>query len=159
MFYHRTRPVYGMAWDERIEKNRVDKSDLVRRGYSHGILVYANSEPVGWCHYGPKEELPRIDAGRNYKKLSLPDSGGNKLWRITCFFVYNSHRRAGIAQVALRAPLNSIKEKGGGIVETYPATNMSAVALWFGTVGMFEREGFRKVAVLGRSNVVMRKIV
>jgi hypothetical protein len=37
------------------------KKEFVDSGRSHGILVSANGEPVGWCQYGPKEELPRID--------------------------------------------------------------------------------------------------
>jgi hypothetical protein len=42
-------------------RNRREKRDLVERGHAHGILVYANGEPVGWCQYGPREELPRIN--------------------------------------------------------------------------------------------------
>lgn len=160
MYYHRERPVSGVSWDKRVGKNRLDKKNLVRRGLSHGVIVYnQNGDPVGSCQYGLKQELPRIDSGRNYKRLTLPDPKGRKFWKITCFFVDNKDRRKGVAKLALRAVLESIKKKGGGIVETYPATNLRAVAVWFGTVGMFEREGFKQVAVLGRSNLVMRKLV
>jgi ribosomal protein S18 acetylase RimI-like enzyme len=161
MYYQRAHPLPKMSWDSRVRKNRLDKKVLIERGLSHGIIVYFDKEPIGWCQYGEKEELPRIDSGRNYKKLMLPSSkkGKKKLWRITCFFVDKGHRRRGVSQIALKAALRSIKEKGGGIVESYPATNMRAVAIWFGTIAMFRREGFTKVAVLGRSNFVMRKSV
>ncbi len=46
---------------------------------------------------------------------------------------------------------------GGGIVEAYPATHGRAVATWFGTVGMFEREGFKVVRPFGQSNVLVRR--
>jgi len=36
------------------------------------------------------------------------------------------------------------------------ATNKKTVAVWFGTVAMFEAERFGKVATLGRTNLVMR---
>jgi ribosomal protein S18 acetylase RimI-like enzyme len=157
MFYQRANPLPRMPWEKRVLKNRSDKKNLIKRGLAHGILVYYNGEAIGWCQYGEKKELPRIDSGRNYKKLTLADPTQRKLWRITCFFVDKAHRRKGVSQIALRAALKSIKQKGGGIVESYPATNMRAVAIWFGSQGMFRREGFEKVATLGRSNVVMRK--
>lgn len=158
MFYHRSHPISNqdLAREERSAKNRRDKKTLVDEERSHGILVYAGGQPVGWCQYGLREELPRIDAGRNYRKLALRDDA-EKLWRITCFFVDADFRRKGVARVALTAALSSIKEKGGGIVEAYPATSMRAVGTWFGTVGMFEREEFRTVSTLGRSHVVVRR--
>jgi hypothetical protein len=42
-------------------KNRREKRELVEKRGSHGILVYADGEHIGWCQYGPKDELPRID--------------------------------------------------------------------------------------------------
>lgn len=154
MFYHRARPI---AEEERARRNRREKRTLVLQGRSHGILVYAGEQAVGWCQFGPREELPRIDAGRNYRKLALPRAA--KLWRITCFFVDRDHRRKGVAQTALRAALRAIRKRGGELVEAYPATNRGAVATWFGSVAMFKRERFRQVAVLGKSNVVMRRRV
>jgi ribosomal protein S18 acetylase RimI-like enzyme len=158
MFYHRTGPVTSTAagrlnWASR---NRSDKRALVRRGSSQGILVYAGEQPVGSCQYGLKEQLPRIDAGRYYRKLELANDPG-QLWRITCFFVDRDFRHRGIATIALRAALEAIRKKGGGVVEAYPVTNPRAVPIWFGSVGMFEREGFRKIAQLGRSTLVMRR--
>lgn len=75
----RTRPERGV-------RNRVEKRELVERGCAHGILVYADGAPVGWCQYGPREELPRIDNTRKYRGLA-PECGTVKLWRITCFAV------------------------------------------------------------------------
>jgi len=158
MFYHRPgplRPAAGSRLDW-ASRNRSDKRALVRRGSSQGILVYAGDQPVGSCQYGLKEELPRIDAGRNYRKLDLPNEEG-RLWRITCFFVDRDYRRQGIALIALRAALESIRRRGGGVVEAYPVTHWKAVPTWFGSVEMFEREGFRKIAALGRSALVMRR--
>ena len=163
MYYHRPRPVPRkereiLTREQRIEKNRKDKRDLVEKGRSHGILVYSRGEPIGWCQYGPKEELPRIDAGRKYRKLSL-DSSGKKLWRITCFCIDRRYRNRGVASAGLKAALSSIGKSGGGLVEAYPATRKGALAVWFGTRAMFEDEGFDVVAPFGRSNVLMRRVV
>jgi GNAT superfamily N-acetyltransferase len=84
---------------------------------------------------------------------------GRKLWRLTCFFVDRDFRKKGVAGVALRAALDSIQKQGGGIVEAYPPTSKEggSWALWFGTVAMFEREGFKAHAKLGEKHLLMRK--
>lgn len=144
-----------------IALNRREKKALVEHDRTHGILVYAGDQAVGWCQYGPKEELPRIDAGNNYRRLDLSDDQGKKLWRLTCFFVDRDFRKKGVAGVALRAALKSISSQGGGIVEAYPPTSKEggSWALWFGTVAMFEREGFKAHAKLGEKHLLMRKTV
>jgi len=145
MFYHRARSKTepDLQREPRVVVNRRDKESLVSEGRSHGILVYAGEDAVGSCQYGPREELPRIDAGRNYRRLDLPEADG-RLWRITCFFVDRDHRRKGVAQTALRGALSSIERRGGGIVEAYPATNKKAVAVWSGRFRCSRRRDFSK---------------
>src|SRR5438874_6559675 len=113
---------------ERGVRNRREKKEMVESGRSHGILVYVEGEPVGWCQYGLKEELPRIDNSRNYRVLGRELARGlgrglavkgkaQRLWRITCFVVDKKYRRRGIAAAALKAALKAIRKKGGGVVE------------------------------------------
>jgi GNAT superfamily N-acetyltransferase len=143
-------------------RNHLEKAELVEKGRAHGILVYANGKPVGWCQYGPSEELPRIDNSRNYRGLA-PDGGVRKVWRITCFVVEKKHRRRGVATAALKAALAAIRKKGGGLVEAYPVARWDGAA--FGnmsthsTVSMFEKQGFKRVAPFGASNVLLRRTV
>ena len=146
---------------ERAVENHRKKAQLVENGCAHGILVYANEEPVGWCQYGPGEELPRTDHSQNYRKLGL-EHETEKLWRITCFVVDKQHRKRGVATAGLRAALEAIKEKGGGLVEAYPVskTNQGSNYLYCGTAAMFAKAGFKPIAPLatGRtSTVVMRR--
>ena len=155
----RTRPERGV-------RNRREKRDLVAKGRSHGILVYADGEPVGWCQYGPREELPRIDNSRRYRDLP-PPAGGERLWRITCFVVHKKHRRRGVGSAALRAALEAIRKRGGGVVEAYPIARWKAGTFGnestHGTASMFEKEGFEAVATFGRTrfstHVLMRRTV
>jgi len=161
IFYQRPRPVgRGLSAGLRSALNRKDKEALVVEKRSHAILVYDGKTPIGWCQYGRRDELPRIDARRTYRETPPADET-ETLWRITCFFVARSHRGKGIAKFALHAALESIRRQGGGTVEAYPVVSekMAAVAewRWFGTVGMFRREGFRTVAPLGTSGVLVRK--
>ncbi|MDG7010908.1 MAG: GNAT family N-acetyltransferase [Nitrososphaerota archaeon] len=160
VYYQRASPPpsAGMSLQQRADRNRKDKKSLVDSGDAHGIIVYAGKEPVGWCQYGVSHEIPRIDATRRYRRLS-PDYGGERVWRISCFCTDRKHRGKGVAGVALEGALRSIKKKGGGVVEAYPATRRGALAAWFGTVSMFEKQGFRVAAPFGRSNVLMTKTV
>jgi len=163
MYYHRAKPVtQGMTKDEATTRNKKDKKALVRNNRSHAALVYDGPNLAGWCQYGPKEELPRIDAGRNYNKLD-PLPSELRLWRITCFYVDKSYRNKGVARAALKGALEFIKREGGGIVEAYPVVSkkMAAVPewLWFGTPKMFLNENFKQVAPLGTSLALMRKTI
>ena len=178
MHFHRPRSLpKSQSLHSRAERgvrNRREKRELVEKGCSHGILVYAKGEPVGWCQYGPKEELPRFDNSRNYRGLAL-ERGKVNLWRITCFVVDKKYRKRGVASVALKAALEAIRNKGGGLVEAFPLIqweelcrsrirrcghapafgNMST----HGTLSMFEKEGFKAVAPFGITNVVVRRTV
>jgi ribosomal protein S18 acetylase RimI-like enzyme len=161
MYYQRAKPAgRGLSAQEWKRINRREKEKFVKEGWAHAALVYDGPTPVGWCQYGPKEELPRIDAGRFYRKAA-PPPGPDRLWRITCFFVDRKYRRRGVARAALSAALASIKRQGGGMVEAYPVVSIKMAAapewLWFGTPDMFRAEGFTNVAPLGTSRVLMRK--
>jgi len=159
-YYQRPGPLpkgetAGLTIKQRAARNRRDKKALVEKGCAHGILVYSKNEPVGWCQYGPKGELPRIDAGRKYRGLHLGNEA--RLWRITCFCVDKKYRKMNVASVGLSAALESIRKKGGGTIEAFPVTRKGALATWFGTVSMFRKQGFEVVAPFGKSNVLMRR--
>jgi len=169
MHFHRPRSLPRDQWlrtrAERGVRNRRQKRALVEQGCAHGILVYAKGEPVGWCQYGIREELPRIDNKRIYRGLA-PDST-QKLWRITCFAVLKPYRKRGVASAALQAALESIRSKGGGLVEAYPITRWLSRAFGnestHGSESMFMKAGFKAVAPFGStrfsSHVLMRKTI
>jgi hypothetical protein len=96
-----------------------------------------------------------------------------KLWRITRFVTDKKHR--GVASTALEAALESIRRKGGGVVEAYPLIPWEQVcrarvhrcghapafgnSSTHGTLSMFEKLGFKAVGPYGLSNVVVRRTV
>lgn len=170
MHFHRPCGLPKNKWlptrAERGVRNRREKKELVESGHSHGILVYANGEPVGWCQYGPKEELPPVDNSRKYR-AHAPEPSADKLWRITCFVVLKKYRKQGVASAALKAALESIRKKGGGLVEAYPITRWESRAFGnestHGTASMFKKEGFKLVAPFGSirfsTSVLMRRSI
>ena len=148
---------------DRAVTNRQQKEKLVKNGRAHGVIVYANGEPVGWCQYGPREELPRVDHSRNYRNLAPKDKTG-RLWRITCFVVDKNYRKSSVASTALEVALESIRNNGGGLVKAIPVskTDQGPGYMHTGTVSMFEKAGFKIVAPFasGRTaTVLMRRTI
>ena len=140
-------------------KYRAMKEARVREGRAHAALVFDGPDAVGWCQFGPTEELPNIRSRKAYEEgaKKLPD------WRITCFFIDRERRGDGIASFALREALRYIGELGGGTVEAYPedytGEKTSSSFLCSGTLGMFEKAGFRKTRKIAmRRWVVVRKV-
>ena len=141
--------------------NHTQQEELVANGESHGVIVYLKNEPVGWCQYGPREELPRADHSRKYVEPASADKK-EKLWRITCFVVDKDQRKRGVASAALKATLESIEKKGGGIVEAFPVskTDQGPGYMYTGRVSMFKKLGFKISSPFGTgrtSKIVMRK--
>jgi GNAT superfamily N-acetyltransferase len=138
---------------------RAMKEARVQEGRAHAALVFEGPDAVGWCQFGPTAELPNIRSKKAYEQglQKLPD------WRITCFFIDRERRGEGIATLALREALRYIGELGGGTVEAYPedytGEKTSNSFLCSGTLGMFEKSGFRKTRKIAmRRWVVTRRI-
>ncbi|MCI4347246.1 MAG: GNAT family N-acetyltransferase [Thermoplasmata archaeon] len=138
---------------------RAMKEARVREGTAHAALVFDGPTAVGWCQFGPTAELPNIRSARAYEegRGDLPD------WRITCFFIDRERRGEGIASLALREATRAIAQLGGGTVEAYPedytGERTSSSFLCSGTLGMFEKAGFRKSRKIAmRRWVVARRI-
>ena len=170
MHFHRPCALPKSEWlptrSQRAARNRRQKRELLARNRAHGILVYTNGEPVGWCQFGPSDELPRIDNSRKYTERA-PAKINRKLWRITCFVVMKDFRKRGVASTALKAALASIKAKGGGLVEAYPISRWLPRAFGnestHGTASMFVKQGFKPVSPFGStrfsSHVLMRRTI
>ncbi|MGP8075639.1 MAG: GNAT family N-acetyltransferase [Thermoplasmata archaeon] len=133
------------------------KQRLVKRGQAHAALVFDGPTAVGWCQFGPTAELPNIRSKKIYEEglRKRPD------WRITCFFIDRERRGEGIASLALREATRSIAQLGGGTVEAYPEDynreRTSNSFLCSGTLGMFEKAGFRKTRKIAMRRWVVAK--
>ncbi|MEU1185098.1 GNAT family N-acetyltransferase [Streptomyces sp. NPDC005820] len=153
----------GVGGSRTSSLNREDKEARVRSGRAHAALVYDGPECVGWCQFGPVDELPRIKHRRAY--LAGREGGPRDPadWRITCFFVARDHRRRGVAAAALDGALHEIARLGGGSVESYPEDtadrSVSASFLHNGTLALFEGRGFTPVRRLGKHHWVVTRAV
>ncbi|MCA9853601.1 MAG: GNAT family N-acetyltransferase [Dehalococcoidia bacterium] len=149
----------GVGRGKSADQNRSSKEARVREGRAHASLVYDGPAAVGWCQFGPTEELPRIKHRRAY----LAGAAEPPDWRITCFFVDRQSRKKGVAAAALKGALAEIARLGGGLVESYPEDvadrSTSASFLYNGTVAMFGLEGFQRTRQLGKHHWVVSKRV
>ncbi len=140
-------------------KGRSLKLGRVREGRAHAALVFHGPICVGWCQFGPTDELPRIKHKKAYMEalIDLPD------WRITCFFVDRDYRRKAVSALALTGALREIGRLGGGTVESYPEDvkdrSVSGSFLYNGILSMFQQQGFHPVRRLGKNHWVVSKKV
>ena len=105
---------------ERGTRNLQEKQQLVEQGHAHGILVYTGEEPIGWCQYGPVDELPIPGLADPTRRNLLRAHDPSSQWRIPCFVTHKKHRGRGVASTALAAALESIRRQGGGWIEATP---------------------------------------
>jgi GNAT superfamily N-acetyltransferase len=129
-----------------------------REGRAHAALVYDGAQCVGWCQFGPTEELPRIKHRKAYNANlhQLPE------WRITCFFVGRTHRHRGVANAALAGALDQIARLGGGLVELPGGDRRPDVSRSFlhnATVAFFKRHGFERDRQIGKHHRVVTRFV
>ena len=148
--------VWGGCWCIAFHRkpgrdNRSEKECRVLEGRTHAALVYDGPNAVGWCQFGPTDELPRIKHKQEYENglTTLPD------WKITCFFVDRDYRKKGVASHALEGALAEIARLGGGVVESYPedveGRTTSSSFIYNATLSIFERKGFQRTRRLGKT--------
>jgi GNAT superfamily N-acetyltransferase len=136
---------------------RERKQNRVMTGTAHAALVFDGEQCVGWCQFGPPDELPRIKSRAAYERdaTTPPD------WRIACCYVGKGHRRQGVAAAALAGALELIALLGGGLVEGYPepADSVPAGFLYNGALSTYDSLGFTRDRMIGKHRWVVSKVI
>jgi hypothetical protein len=147
----------GVGKGTTADLNRERKLARVRAGTAHAALVFDGDDCVGWCQFGPPDELPRIKSRAAYEqgRTALPD------WRIACNYAGKGHRRRGAATAGLAGALELIAGLGGGTVEGYPedAGSVPAGFLFNGALSTYERLGFVRDRKIGKHRWVVTRVV
>jgi len=109
-----------------------------------GMLAYLDGEVAGWCGFGPRPSLPRLERSRTIPKIDdLP------VWSILCFNIRVGYRRRGVAAALLDGVVEFARRSRAPGLEAYPIDPEGGrVNANFGFVGltpMFEKAGFRRI--------------
>jgi GNAT superfamily N-acetyltransferase len=109
-----------------------------------GMLAYIDGAPVGWVGFGVRQRV-----GRLVRSRTIPAVDDLPVWSIYCFTVRVGYRRRGVARSLLHGLIEYARENGAPALEAYPVDTGGArihgTAAYVGTMGMFERAGFRRV--------------
>lgn len=110
-------------------------------------------------HVGP---AIRASSGRSDALVPLGGRPPGGLG-VTCFFVDRHRRGQGVTQVPLEGAVVTTRRSGRGTVEAYPveleADRVATSFLWTGTVAMFVRRGFSRIARMGRHKSIVQRSV
>lgn len=147
----------GVGKDTNPALNRKRKQQRVCEGTAHAALVFDGDDCVGWCQFGPPDELPRIKSRAAYQRDQTPPPD----WRIACCYVGKGHRRRGVSAAGLAGALDLIAGLGGGTVEGYPepADAVPAGFLYNGALSTYEKLGFIRDRMIGKHRWVVTRTV
>ena len=79
------------------------------------------------------------------------DTNHLEAWSVWCIRVRPGHRKTGISHHLLRGAVAFARENGAVAIEGYPLDNnetrIDTTMAYVGTLALFEKAGFKKVAV------------
>lgn len=140
----------------RAQMNREGLHALTQSKQPPGLIAYDKSSkrPVGWVSLGPREDFRRL---ANSPIMAPVDD--QPVWSIICFVVPPEFRGQGVARALLRGAMAYAKKRGVKLLEAYPVDKpgrQNGDNLWFGTLGLYEGEGFEEVARRKATRAVVR---
>jgi GNAT superfamily N-acetyltransferase len=127
-----------------------------------GMLAYVDGEVAGWCGFGPRPRLPRLERSR-----TIPKIDDEPVWSVLCFNILPGFRRRGVAAALLGGVVDYARRSGAPGVEAHPIDPEGGrVDVSFGYVGvtpMFEKLGFERIVETAahsdrRRRILMRRM-
>lgn len=143
--------VRGRSWaNATAASNRADLERLAGRDQDDhpapGLVAYRGDRAIGWVSLAPREDYDRLV----HSKVLAPVDDA-PVWSIVCFVVSRRHRGQGVAAALLDASIAYARERGATVLEAYPVDpgerRIPSANAFHGTRSMFERAGFRVVAL------------
>ena len=139
---------YGRISKDQLGEHLAERRDALRKQLEPptppGVIAYINNRIVGWCGFGPRQDMERLVRSR-----TIPAVDDRPVWAIVCFLVRPGYRRRGVARALLRGAVECARSHEAPALEAYPidpgGKRIDATFAYVGACAMFEREGFRRV--------------
>lgn len=143
------------------DANRAYMKARVEAGPPPGLLAYdRNGAAVGWLQVGPRADVPEWNnSGRVTAPLDDAPASDGGVWAVSCFFVRSAARGQGISHGLLGAAIGFARQNGARLLEACPmdqAKQAKSVGLFVGSTRVFEKAGFREVALRKPGRPLMR---
>lgn len=136
------------------EANRAAATALIQTSQLHGLLAYADSRVVGWCHAAPRAAIPNIE--RYFKYRADP---AEAVGAIVCFVIAPPYRRQGVARSLLTAACDQFRRQGLAYAEAYPFKRPRSASLdYHGSFAMYLKAGFTTICELESLTVVRKRL-
>jgi GNAT superfamily N-acetyltransferase len=112
---------------------------LVTEKKAHGILLFEDSEPAGWCAVDKKAQICGHDCAD-----PLADPKNSTVWAVHCFYLREKSRGKGFTQMLLQKAQELVLQYGGLILEAYPTppNDSGQIFDFCGPYKIFARQGF-----------------
>ena len=154
--------VRGRDWTNAtaVENRKVLETAAKEQDHAPGLIAYDHDAAVGWVSLGPREDYERLAFSKALAPLDK-----KAVWSIVCFVVGRKSRGQGLAVALLDAAVDYARDHGATTLEAYPVDiadgeRIPSANAFHGTLGMFERAGFKVVARRkGSPNATPRPIV
>ena len=132
------------AGQTRGQANKAELRRRVKAGEFIGLIGYRGAAPVGWISFGPRADFHKLERSPVMKAVD-----DKPVWSIVCFVVGRKARGQGVAEALLAAAVDYARDHGARLLEAYPVDTgggrVPSANAFNGTLGMFERAGFRVV--------------
>lgn len=156
---------FRLAPKQRSAMDKDEKKQLLKNATDAelppGLIALEDGVPVGWVQVTPRAHVPRWNTDRTVSRpLDGDDPADPGLWAISCFFIQSKRRGQGISHALLEAAVAHAKQNGARIIEACPmlkAKQSKSVGLFVGSVSVFEKAGFDRVAERKPGRPLMRK--
>jgi predicted GNAT family acetyltransferase len=156
---------FRLAPKQRDAMSKDEKRQLLEQATHEalppGLIALEEGVPVGWVQVTPRAHVPRWNTDRTVSRpLDGDDPADPGLWAISCFFIQSRRRGQGISHALLEAAVEHAKHNGARILEACPmfkAKQSKSVGLFVGSVSVFEKAGFERVAERKPGRPLMRK--
>ena len=154
--------VYALAsfkeriWEPKRRHQQTCHENHCRGREVPGILVYHNSEAIGWCALAPRSRYPALLRSRILQPVD-----DQQCWSIACLFIKKPFRKIGVSTELLLAATVYAKSQSAELMEGYPVEpkveqQIPAAFAWTGISKAFISAGFREIVRRSPTRPVMR---